>query len=378
MSNYIVGTDGKFSVKNCKGDTIMKNLPEVIRTGVYRGGHIQGIAIDRERKYIYCSFTTELVKLDLDGNEIGSVKGFTGHLGCLAYCKEDGRVYGSLEYKNDEIGRGVLRTMGIQKEIKNAFYIAAFDCEKITRSGMSAETDGVMMTVFLREPTEDYLYEWQDGEQTKKHRFGCSGIDGITFAPIRGETRLLVAYGIYGDLERNDNDYQVILSYMPSELRPHEDILRADHIHESGPLTCKERFFVYTGNTTYGVQNMEYDPYTGDIFLAVYRGWKEQFPNFKLFSVDCSAEPKETELLGMNGVRGSELFLAKKGRCRNGIYGYRFPYGSTGMIALGDGYYYFSEDHSQNGEYSSDIRLYRYTGEDKGPFEAVVKGDQMV
>jgi len=80
----------------------------------------------------------------------------------------------------------------------------------------------------------------------------------------------------------------------------------------------------------------------------------------------------------MNGVGGSELFLAKKGCCRNGIYGYRFPYGSTGMIALGDGYYYFSEDHSQNGEYSSDIRLYRYTGEDKGPFEAVVKSDQMV
>ena len=53
---------------------LMKNLPEVIRTGVYRGGHIQGIAIDSERKYIYCSFTTELVKLDLDGNEIGSVK----------------------------------------------------------------------------------------------------------------------------------------------------------------------------------------------------------------------------------------------------------------------------------------------------------------
>ena len=357
---------------------LMKNLPEVIRTGIYRGGHIQGIAIDKERKYIYCSFTTELVKLDLDGNEVGSVKGFTGHLGCLAYCEEDGRVYGSLEYKNDEIGKGVLHTLGIKNEIKNAFYIAAFDIEKINRSGMDAERDGVMTTVFLREPTEDYLCEWQDGEQIKKHLFGCSGIDGITFAPIRGETRLLVAYGIYGDTERSDNDYQVILSYMPSELRPYEDILRADHIHESGPLTCKERFFVYTGNTTYGVQNMEYDPYTGDIFLAVYRGWKEQFPNFKLFAVDISREPRKTELLGMKGMVGAELFLREKGRCRNGIYGYRFPYGSTGMIALGDGYYYFSEDHSQNGEYSSDIRLYRYTGEDKGPFEAIVKGDQMV
>ena len=353
----------------------MNHLPEVIRTGVYRGGHIQGIAMDKEKKYIYCSFTTELVKLDLNGREVGSVRGFTGHLGCLAYCEEDGRVYASLEYKNDAIGKGVLHSLGIRSEIKNAFYIAAFDGEKITRSGMNAETDGVMTTVFLREPTEDYLCEWTRGEETRKHRFGCSGIDGITFAPIRGETRLLVAYGIYGDVEREDNDHQVILSYDPKALVPYEDILRADHIHESGPPACKERFFVYTGNTTYGVQNMEYDPFTGDIFLAVYRGWKEQFPNFKMYAIDGSRAPEERVLAGMDGARGMMLSLRERGLCGNGIYGYRFPYGSTGMIALGGGYFYFSEDHSQPGEFSSEIRLYRYTGDGRKPFEPVRKGE---
>ena len=353
----------------------MKHLPEIIRTGIYHGGHIQGIAIDKERKYIYCSFTTELVKLDMNGKEVGSVSGFTGHLGCLAYNPEDGRVYASLEYKNDAIGKGVLRTLGIQSEIKNAFYVAAFDGEKIVRSGMNAETDGVMKTVFLREPTEDYLHEWEHNGEIRKHRFGCSGIDGMTFAPIRGEMRLLVAYGVYGDIAREDNDYQVILSYVPRELIPYEDILRADHIHESGPSACKERFFVYTGNTTYGVQNMEYDPHTGNIFLAVYRGQKEQFPNFKMYVIDGAKEPEETELSGMDGVRGMTLFLRKEGLCGNDIYGYRFPYGSTGMIALGDGYFYFSEDHSQNKEYSSDIRLYRYTGQAQRPFEPVVKGE---
>ena len=353
----------------------MKNLPEIIRTGVYRGGHIQGIAIDKERKYIYCSFTTELVKLDMDGREIGSVSGFTGHLGCLAYCEEDGRVYASLEYKNDAIGKGVLRSLGIQDEIKNAFYIAAFDGGKINRSGMNAETDGVMTTVFLREPTEDYLCEWERGGQICKHRFGCSGIDGMTFAPVRGEMRLLVAYGVYGDTARDDNDYQVILSYAPKDLRPYEDILRADHIHESGPASCKERFFVYTGNTNYGVQNMEYDPHTGDIFLAVYRGAKAQFPNFKMYVIDGSKEPTEATLSGMDGVRGMTLSLREEGLCQNGIFGYNFPYGSTGMIALGDGYFYFSEDHSKNREFSSEIRLYRYTGQAERPFEPVLKGE---
>ena len=50
-------------------------LPTVIHTGEWTGGHIQGIAIDKDRKFIYCSFTTELIKLDLAGNVIGSVKG---------------------------------------------------------------------------------------------------------------------------------------------------------------------------------------------------------------------------------------------------------------------------------------------------------------
>ena len=100
----------------------MKQLPSEISTGKWRGGHIQGIAVDKERKYMYCSFTTELVKLDMEGNVIGSVKGFTGHLGCLAYNPEDGRVYASLEYKNDVIGQSVLRSLGIQNEIKNAFF----------------------------------------------------------------------------------------------------------------------------------------------------------------------------------------------------------------------------------------------------------------
>ncbi|MBQ8496637.1 MAG: hypothetical protein IJ489_04175 [Clostridia bacterium] len=335
----------------------MKNLPSVIYTGKWRGGHIQGIAIDKERKYIYCSFTTEFVKLDMQGNLIGSVKGFTGHLGCLAYNEADGRVYASLEYKNDVIGRGILRTLGIRNEIKNAFYVAIFDVDKIDRPDMNAETDGIMTTVWLREPTEDYLYEG--------HRYGCSGIDGITFAPIGDEMRLLVAYGVYGDITREDNDHQILLSYRPETLAPYETTLTAENIHENGPGACTERYFVYTGNTNFGVQNLEYDAYTGNIFMAVYKGKKEKFPNFKMFAIDSSIAPKKSVLRGLNGEEGMMFTLKNVGICEKNIYGSYFPYGSTGIASLGDGRFYISEDHGENGEYDSYIRLYRYTGDEK-------------
>ena len=140
-------------------------LPLTIETGRWRGGHIQGITLDKEKGFLYCSFTTELVKLDLSGNVIGSVKGFTGHLGCLAM-GTDGRIWGSLEYKNDVIGKGILQNLGIDGEVTNAFYVAIFDGDKITERDMNAEKDGIMKTVWLREPTEDYLAEWEENGKT--------------------------------------------------------------------------------------------------------------------------------------------------------------------------------------------------------------------
>ena len=57
----------------------------------------------------------------------------------------------------------------------------------------------------------------------------------------------------------------------------------------------------------------------------------------------------------------------------SGVYGYEFPFGSTGIFALGDGYFYFSENREnyQIKEYESTIRLYRYTGEASAPFSPV-------
>ena len=349
-----------------------KDLPLTIATGEWRGGHIQGIALDRKNGFIYCSFTTELVKLDLSGNVIGSTKGFTGHLGCLAMGADD-RIWGSLEYKNDSIGKGVLHNLGIENEVKDAFYVAIFDGSKITERDMDASSAGIMTTVWLREPTEDYLAKWEQDGKEMRHRHGCSGIDGITFAPaFEGEgERLLVAYGVYEELDREDNDYQVLLSYDPEELKKYETVLTAENIHTVGPEKAENVYFVYTGNTAFGVQNMEYDSNTGDIFLSVYRGHKPKFFNYNYFRIAGKQTPREEELLG-KGMRGKTLALVKEGIFdeKNGIYSYEFKHGTTGLLSLGGGYFYLSEPKSEAGVHSSVICLYRYTGEEK-PFRKV-------
>ena len=94
------------------------DLPLEIFSGYFHGGHCQGIAVDTARKFIYYSFTTELVKTDLNGRLIGSVTGLLGHLGCIDFCDADGKVYGSLEYKNDAIGKGIFYH---DRELNEAF-----------------------------------------------------------------------------------------------------------------------------------------------------------------------------------------------------------------------------------------------------------------
>ena len=47
---------------------------------------------------MYFSFTTTLLKTDMQGNLLGSVEGMTGHLGCMTLIPDDGRLYASIVY----------------------------------------------------------------------------------------------------------------------------------------------------------------------------------------------------------------------------------------------------------------------------------------
>ena len=360
--------------------TFAQSLPHTIQCGPFREGHIQGFTVDTRHQYVYYSFTTMLVKTDMQGNVIGTVTGLLGHLGCLDFNDTDGRVYGSLEYKNDEIGKGIMKLKGDSRQLSNAFYVAVFDVDKINRMNMDAEKDKVMTTVYLPTVLNDYLTEVHTNEGAKLHRLGCSGIDGLAFGPkfgkADGKQYLTVCYGIYGDEERSDNDYQVLLQYDIRKWKRYETTLSQDNMHRNGPKQPDGQYFVYTGNTTYGVQNLEYDADRHSWFMAVYVGKKPRFPNYPMFEIDGLVKPKKQKLRGVPYIKKGKVLTLKETGSKDkaiGIYGWNFPYGSTGMHAFGNGLFYFSENFSSDAGQGSVLRLYQFIGNEEYPFKSVKK-----
>lgn len=345
-----------------------KEIPNRIFSGDHREGHVQGIAVDTERGFVYYSFTTSLVKTDLAGNLIGSVVKLAGHLGCITYDADANAVYGSLELKHDVIGAGIISRTGWDPSSEDAFYLVAFDVDKIDRPNMDAETDGVMRAVWLGDVVRDYLAT--DEASGKKHRYGCSGIDGTGYGPVFGadaesEKKIMVSYGVYSENDRADNDYQLILQYSKSTIDRYALPLNQENPHHSGPETAERRYFFYTGNTSYGIQNLEYDAHSRNWFAAVYRGKKETFTNFPMFVIDGTKAPVVQPLRGRNGETGAVLTSAKLGTVgkNSEIWGVEFPYGSTGMASLGDGTFCFSQQGANKEEktFSSTVVKYRFS-----------------
>src|SRR5690554_871592 len=262
-----------------------QQLPLSHDGGRWDSGHVQGIAIDEQNGYVYYSFTNLLAKFDFDGKLMGTLVGWAGHLGDLTFNPGNGRVYGSLEYKADE-----------------AFYIAVIDGAAVDRPGINAADSDILTTVYLPEVTQDYIADMDgDGQfdgniaDTADHRYGSSGIDGVSFGPAFGSTEgpqyLTVGYGIYSNIERTDNDHQVLLQYDISHWDQYARPLTEASPHRSGPAEVEGKYFVYTGNTTYGVQNIAYDADMARWFLGVYKGHKAAFPNYQLFAVEADTTP---------------------------------------------------------------------------------------
>ncbi|WP_093798256.1 hypothetical protein [Streptomyces sp. Wb2n-11] len=352
-----------------------RHLPSEIRGGAWKAGHVQGVAVDRRKGFVYFSFTNLLVKTDLRGDPVGSVSGFTGHLGDLDFNERDGRVYGSLEYK-----------------AAKAFYIAVLDVDRINRMGMDAHTSGVVSTVHLQEVVDDYTADMDgdgkfDGDtaNTPDHRYGCSGIDGVAFGPEldrggrakSGKHVLTVAYGIYSNVKRQDNDHQVLLQYDVSKWRTYERPLPESAPHTSGPPRVDGKYFVRTGNTRYGVQNLEYDAYTGNWLMAVYKGAKPQFPNYSLFVADGSKRPSYGRVTGQpEPTNGWHLPLLRRGLHHepSGVYGWESS-GQYGLVSLGDGRFYLTEAGTvvEDGVTKQTARavLHRWTGRPPTPFTPI-------
>lgn len=328
-------------------------------------GHLQGLAVDAANKVIYRSFTNALVKTDLEGKILGSVIGLTGHLGDIAFY--NGKIYGSLEYKE-----------------KHAFYIAIFDTSLIDKLNMNAESSGSMKTVYLKEVVKDFTadltpdnkmpVDFSDKPASPDHRYGCSGIDGVAFGPAfnRKDARkivLTVAYGIYSNVKRNDNDHQVLLQYDVTKWDGYAQPLKEANPHKSGPENVDGKYLVYTGNTSFGVQNLEYDETTNYWFLAVYKGLKPTFPNYKLFLIDGDAVPTAGVISGQPKVNGKEeegqlLPLAVLGHYHKetGIFGMDSD-AAYGLAKLGDGRFYLAPSGSNSAV------LRKWTGKCPIPFE---------
>ena len=364
---------------NGKMPVDVSKLPRQIYSGEQGPFHVQGIAVDLDRGYMYFSFTTTLLKTDMQGNLLGSVEGMTGHLGCMTLNPDDGRLYASIEYKHDAIGKGILNKLeGVRNDEQTGFYVAVFDVDRIDRIGMNAEKDDVMKTVYIKEAVDDYFATAENGGRTVEHRFGCSGIDGVTFAPRFGAKEggdyLYVAYGVYGDTLRTDNDYQVLLAYDTKDWKRFEQPLSQGSLHKSGPAAPDHKYFVRTGNTSWGIQNLAYDPASGNCYAAVYKGKKSQYPNYSLFVID-GGKPARRELLqGFDTpTEGEVLSLVPAGKSAGGIYGWDFKWGTTGLCPLGGGYFYISQNarSKETKQQSSTVRLYRWTGDADAPFRPV-------
>ncbi|WP_207429036.1 hypothetical protein [Pedobacter sp. SYSU D00535] len=368
-----------FSALSLRSQSQTVILPDSIYSGKHGNFHVQGVVVDRANACVYFSFTDKLIKTDLSGKLIGSVTGFIGHLGDLDF-DDNGKIYGSLEYKNDAIGKGITRQLGAKTRNEDGFYIAIFDGSRIVRPNMDAEKEDVLHTVYIREAVRDYAATVKDGDKVRPHRFACSGIDGVAFAPAIGDPNsakkfLYVAYGVYGDTARSDNDHQVILKYDVTDWKKYAQKLSQDKLHHSGPKKPLEKYFVKTGNTRYGIQNLAYDPYTGNLFAAVYRGSKAHFPNYDLFVIDGKRKPVKSYIPSENKkVKVKTLSLLNTGPKdpASGIRGWYFKWGATGLCPLGDGLFYISHSSKdKDGQQQSTIHLYKWIGNDQQAFALV-------
>jgi hypothetical protein len=347
-------------------------LPLKQNGGTWSSGHVQGIAVDVHGGYIYYSFTDLLAKYDFSGKLIGTLAGWTGHLGDLDFNPIDGKVYGSLEYKEDQ-----------------AFYIAVIDVSRLDRIGIEARKSEIFRTVYLPEVVADYTADMDgDGKfdgnvaATQDHRYGCSGIDGVGFGPafggIDGPRYLTVAYGIYSDIGRTDNDHQVLLQYDVNDWDKYAKPLTEVEPHQNGPSAPKGKYFVRTGNTSYGVQNLSYDETLHRWFMGVYPGKKSSFPNYLLFAVDARAQPTMSDLIGVPSAsgqgweKGQLLPLADDGLkdAATGVRGWNQK-ADVGFQPVGNGLFYVSVNSGRKGAQTSDITLMRRTGDTQKPFAPV-------
>jgi hypothetical protein len=144
-------------------------------------------------------------------------------------------------------------------------------------------------------------------------------------------------------------------------------------MHRQGPKKPHGKYFVFTGNTSWGVQNLEYDSSLNRWFLACYPGKKTTYSNYTLFCVDGAKEAVNKPLQGVEyQKKGAVLSLAEQGVVdpkNSAVRGWYNHLGVYGTHALGNGYFYLVSAGKDEKGRSATIHLARFTGNDDAPFE---------
>lgn len=333
-------------------------LPLQLTGGSWPSPHVQGIAVDRERELAFFSFTDRLVKTDLAGTVLGSVTGLPAHLGDITLNPTNGKVYGSIFWGDEDP--------------YYAPYIAIFDPEQIHEIDESPEKNPALSLVQLKQLLADRFVDL-DGDGTDDGLYATAGVDGVDFGPrfgsATGDWLLTVTHSQWPDVDRDDNNHQILVQYDVDEFdnyaQPY-DTSKPDPT--SGPTEIDGQYFVFTGTTRWGIQNLAYDPTLERWFMGVYAGDKPEFPNYTMFAVDAASQPVWQELRGV-GVEGDTLPLAEDGLEdeATGIRGW-FQKADVGLQAMGEGLYYLSEDSVVDGLQTATLTLNVWTGDPQAPF----------
>lgn len=315
--------------------SIIDLVPLSLASGSWDVRHCQGIAVDEENRYIYYSYTTTFVKCDFEGNVVGTIKNIKGHLGDICYNKKDGRVYASYNPPG-----------------KKALYNAIIDVANLNQVGLDAVSCGLIRTVHLKDVWEYFAATVTVGEKNYSRKYGVSGTDGVCFGPsfeTGNGYYLTVACGITPQPARADNDYQILLQYdVTLWWNLYSQPLSYSTYHQIGPA-CKGKYFLYTGNTNYGVQTMSYFDELNVWLLNAYATTKSEYNKYTLFVVDGDIAPVSGELKGQPAT-DTQLLLTLYADgdydSTHGIYGWYSEKGNLGMDYIGDGLFYIIHPYS--------------------------------
>lgn len=310
---------------------IIDVLPLSLSSGAYDVRHCQGMAIDIYKGYVYYSYTDTFVKCDLEGNVVGTITGIKGHLGDVCFNESDGRIYGSYNPPG-----------------KKALYTAIIDVDNLNKTGLKAVDCGLIRTVHLKEVFKDFSATVKIKQTQFKRRYGVSGTDGVCFGPSFSTGKgsyFTVACGLTPQTNRSDNNYQILIQYNVKNWWDHYSRpLSFTEFHHSGPDKHNGKFFVYTGNTNYGVQTMTYCKELNLWFLNVYPTTKNTFKKYNMYIVDGDVRPWKEILKGQPERNDEQYVLAlyqdgEKDK-KTGIYGWYASLGNKGMTYISDGLFY--------------------------------------